>query len=372
MMEAQYIKMKIKNEILDVEIIESEELKNVVLEISKYLVNGIYQVKSNVHKSVFKSFIKCFRGEKPDVHMYNINEYLKLCKEFNYNDFGSKLEIDEKSYDQNKYYKDIKTIKYEQTNIQKRDETQKLDSYLDNDEIGLFLMFLPIQTLKIIFTNAENSFTKHDRAYCLIMKQNELTEEPELFPLLDNLDGSKLSKEHLENSLNNRKKHSNYMPRVDFSYIFRLDEKIEKLEDSFKNHEDLLKKKEKIFMIFSLTIVLLLSILLSLFNTKNNNKDDKILSNLINQIEILKSQIIIIEKNTNKSFKNVDEQIQSIIKETNKNISSLHQIIQKEMETNKQKITNLASKISDQEIKTYKKSPDLEIDLQNDVNFEFQ
>ena len=208
-----------------------------------YNSNHEYQVESTVSDEVFLSFIDYLVNDKlPEIEIETFNEFFLLSEEFEIlQDF-----VEEKRGQFGEYLvnlnglKDNKNFSYL---IYAEKVALKLYDYIEN--YGDILIKLPIQTLHIVFNHEKRNLTNHNRAYEMINKYFERTNDRNVFILLESLDGSKLSKSNIDESFKKRKSRLNYMPNIEFFYLSDSFEKQRKLEEKVTELENIIKIMNK-------------------------------------------------------------------------------------------------------------------------------
>ena len=102
-----------------------------------------------------------------------------------------------------------------------------LDYYLIQN--GEKLLNSPINSLYNIFSHPRRRLTKHNLAYELIHEHSR-KKDKNISILLPFIDGNKLSRKNLEQSLSERGINNGMMPNIDMSYIFMLESDINRLK----------------------------------------------------------------------------------------------------------------------------------------------
>lgn len=202
-----------------------------------------YVVQSFVSEEVFQSFIKyLINNDIPNINFHNKFEYHQLSKEFNI--MGNLLIKIQKTKES--YINVLKLLKDETNKDKSSFEeiiSQNLDDYLEN--CGEQLLSLPIQSLCRIFNNKNRQLTKQNLCYQLIKSHFEQTNDSNIFVLLLSLDGNRLSKENLEESINLRNDRFGMMPNLEFSFFDEKEAEIEKVLK--KQNEDIQNLKAILF-----------------------------------------------------------------------------------------------------------------------------
>lgn len=108
-----------------------------------------------------------------------------------------------------------------------------LDQYLINH--GDRLMKAPIQSLFNVFNHSQRVLTEHNLAYDLIASHFKKTGDSNIFILLDTLDGTKLSKSNLQDSILKKEERMNHIPKIEFSFLAKAIELQQKLELQIEN-----------------------------------------------------------------------------------------------------------------------------------------
>ena len=187
-----------------------------------------YQVESNVNDDIFQSFIDyMINDELPDINISNINDFLQLSQEFGLLEDDLKTKIAQLG----EYLVNLNGLHNTNSSDVSFYEEQiaiKLDDYLL--KYGQILMDSSIQSLFNIFNHKKRKMTKNDLAYELIIDCFERKNNPDIFILLESIDGSKLSKSHLENAIKFKEKRFNHMPTIQFSYLASAIESQDKLQ----------------------------------------------------------------------------------------------------------------------------------------------
>lgn len=187
-----------------------------------------YQVESNVNDDIFQSFIDyMINDETPDININNINDFTQLSQEFGLLEEELKTKIAQLG----EYLVNLNGLHNKNGSDVSFYEEQiaiKLDDYLL--KYGQKLMDSPIQSLFNIFNHKKRKMTENDLAYELIIDCFERNNNPDIFILLESIDGSKLSKSHLEDSIKFKEKRFNHMPTVHFSYLASAIESQDKLQ----------------------------------------------------------------------------------------------------------------------------------------------
>lgn len=206
-----------------------DHLMHISEDISSSLIFGPqhhYQVKSNVTDEVFQSFIKYLaNSERPDIQLSNIHQYIELSQEFQI----LQEMIDEKKSEFGEYFVNLNGLKNEDSSIYEEQIAKKLDDYLEG--YSELLMQSDIQTLHRIFNHEERRLTKHDLAYEMIKRQFEVSNNFEVFVLLDSLDGAKMARSSLEECLLLEDDRSGHKPKIEWSYLAKSFEKQRELEE---------------------------------------------------------------------------------------------------------------------------------------------
>lgn len=208
-----------------------KHLTDISENISKILItsqNHQYEIQSNVSDDVFQSFIEYLVYSKhPDIQIDNIHEYIELSTEFNIlQDIieNKKKEFGEYLINLNAFFiTNNQNLPYYEEQI-----AIKLDEYLA--KYGNELMKIKINSLYNIFNHKQRKLLDHNLAYDVICQYFNKTKNYDIFILLDSLDGTKLTKNNVEESLSLCKERLNHMPNIDFSYISNAFEKQMKLE----------------------------------------------------------------------------------------------------------------------------------------------
>lgn len=220
-----------------------DHLMHISEDVSSSLIFGPqhhYQVKSNVTDEVFQSFIKYLaNSERPDIQLSNIHQYIELSQEFQI----LQEMIDEKKSEFGEYFVNLNGLKNEDSSIYEEQIAKKLDDYLEG--YSELLMQLDIQILHRIFNHEERRLTKHDLAYEMIKRQFEVSNNFEVFVLLDSLDGAKMARSNLEECLLLEDDRSGHKPKIEWSYLAKsfekqreLEERIVELESEIKTIKD--------------------------------------------------------------------------------------------------------------------------------------
>lgn len=279
------------------------------IDISPNILNSIiinshhqYQVESNVSENTFQSFVNYLINDLiPDIEIDNINEYNQLSQEF-----GLLREIIEnKKKIFGEYLVNLNFLQNKGTDLSSCEEeiARKLDDYLE--KYGKTLMKSPIQSLFNIFNHQHRKLKQHNLAYELIQQHYEETNDSNIFILLKTLDGSKLSKTNLEESISMSELHNNYMPCIDFLYLKTAIEKQETFESRIKEIEnkfdDYQRKTE---------------LLINQMISKHEDEINKINENHLDEIEKLSKKISENDENINKLNQKIDD-LNNQIKEEN-------------------------------------------------------
>lgn len=220
-----------------------DHLMHISEDVSSSLIFGPqhhYQVKSNVTDEVFQSFIKYLaNSERPDIQLSNIHQYIELSQEFQI----LQEMIDEKKSEFGEYFVNLNGLKNEDSSIYEEQIAKKLDDYLEG--YSELLMQSDIQILHRIFNHEERRLTKHDLAYEMIKRQFEVSNNFEVFVLLDSLDGAKMARSNLEECLLLEDDRSGHKPKIEWSYLAKsfekqreLEERIVELESEIKTIKD--------------------------------------------------------------------------------------------------------------------------------------
>lgn len=260
--------------------------------------NHQYQVKSNVCEEVFGSFIKYLVDNKlPDITINNINEYIELNSEFQ---LLSHI-IEQKKEQLGEFMINLNGILNHQSNdtsYYEKEIAAKLDIYIEN--YNETLMKLPIHALFNIFYHKQRILTNHNQAYEQIIKYFKTTQNPSIFILLDSLDGKKLNRENLENSIALYNEHFNHIPRIDITYILNLEDRLSELTKKFYEY-----KIQSEMKLENIQKEIIQEHQREMDKLKEENQKEK--NELSEQIRILKEKIIEIQKNFNaQSIKDSD------------------------------------------------------------------
>lgn len=201
------------------------EIRHKITKVLIFSSSHQYQVESNVTDDIFQLFINyMINDELPDI---NINDFLQLSQEFGLLEEELKAKIAQLG----EYLVNLNGLQNKKSSDVSFYEEQiavKLDDYLL--KYGQNLMDSPIQSLFNIFNHKKRKMTKNDLAYELIIDCFERKKNSDVLILLESIDGSKLSKSNLENSIEFKEKRFNHMPTIHFSYLENAIESQNKLQ----------------------------------------------------------------------------------------------------------------------------------------------
>lgn len=188
-----------------------------------------YEIKSKVSEEVLQSFINyLINGEIPKITITNFFEYSELSQEFN--QLKEVIQAKQAEFGENLSFFEGLQSQNQQTRTFYEDQiSQHLDDYLEKYGIDFFR--LPIQTLHTIFTHKNRKFSKHNLAYLLINNEYKRSFNSNIFILISSLDGTKLSRENLEDSIVSRDLHLGMMPLIKTDFLSNSIEKQNKIEN---------------------------------------------------------------------------------------------------------------------------------------------
>lgn len=128
----------------------------------------------------------------------------------------------------------------EDLNIYEEEIALKLDEYLQKH--GEFLMKSPIQSLFNIFNHQKRKMKDHNMAYEMIKRGFEITNDPNIFILLESLDAGELTRSNLEECISERATRFDHMPNIDFSYLKSIKDNQNKLEETINRQHKLIEE----------------------------------------------------------------------------------------------------------------------------------
>ncbi|KAK8857671.1 hypothetical protein M9Y10_016078 [Tritrichomonas musculus] len=197
-------------------------------EISNFFIqNEKYFIKSNATNEVFETFLNYMitKESMPDINSDNYDQYQQLSIEFDIlKDHLSKPE-----------FKEIRIISnlkvaISMGNINKSifedDISANLDLYLD--KYTNEMKNIPLSSLYNIFYNKKRILNDHEKAYQFIISNcandNDQIKANSFFILLGSLEGSKLTKNSINECFLKKNDHFEFIPKTDFSYIEKINQ----------------------------------------------------------------------------------------------------------------------------------------------------
>lgn len=344
-------------------------LDNISPSISHSLVlnpNHEYTVKSKVSEAVFQSFLEHWlKGTPSDIQIYNIDEYIQLNQEFQFKQLDTLLKSKEEEFGEDlQYFNCIKSQNHaDQSNSEEKIAT-RLDDYLKRYKTEI--MKLPITSLYNIFNHHHRKLQDHNYAYELIKNHFEITGDSNIFSLLPSLDGAKLSKENLKESISQQESRFGYHPTFDVAYLTNAVEMQKKQESKIIEIEEKIGQQQKchddLYQKFTSSIEKLGTETENQKQNINELKDvSKDQSKLINELvqktkdqskmieemkktDEIKNQIISELKETTKVQSNSIDDLIKTTKNANKSIEQLKSTV----DTQSKEINDLKKAINDQ------------------------
>lgn len=208
-----------------------------------YNPNHEYHVKSKVSEETFSSFLEYWiSGKEPLITHINLFEYVQLSEEFKImNEVIQKTKNNFDACEQNLYK--LKHL----NNIDKKSIEQTISSNLDLyiEKQGENLMSLDIQTLYNIFSQSNENFSKHNKAYELIKKHYEKYKDDTIFILLPILESEKLTYSNFKEIFNESETRFGFLPKKVISFFEEQSKKIEELSKLLQQSQTELRQTKE-------------------------------------------------------------------------------------------------------------------------------
>ena len=198
--------------------LKSEILRNFPDAINDQLMNFYkYHIQANVNFEIFRLFLDyCIKKQNiPDIDASNFIQYYQLSIELKFTEFTNFLSDQKYSNIHNlSVLQNITSLDNFDKSLYEEKISKNLDFYLAKypDEMTK----IHITSLYNIFNNKERKLQNHEKAYQFITK-SLCKNNSNAFILLECLDGSKLSKITLNESLSSKALHFGFTPKFNFS-----------------------------------------------------------------------------------------------------------------------------------------------------------
>lgn len=204
--------------------------------------NQCYTIKHNVKEDVVRSFINFWeKGTEPEITVDNYLDFCHLNNEFDIGFIGEYINKKQDIFnDYQKLMQNLKDDEYTNKHVIEIEVAKKMDIFVLRYSDELFS--LPKQQLIRLFGNQELILKEPEFAYQAIVRYFQQSNDLEIFILLPYLDGSKLTKESIEECFEKQEERAGFLPKIGYTSIEekmkRNDRKISELESILNQQND--------------------------------------------------------------------------------------------------------------------------------------